>query len=274
VLSGVRVAVVVPAFNEERWLDGTLRAMPGFVDEIVVVDDGSADRTCEVARHAGGRVLLVRHPENCGVGAAIATGYRRARDRGAGVVAVMAGDGQMHPGDLERVALPVARGELDYVKGDRLRHPDVWRAMPRVRLAGILALTWLTRHAAGLPRLGDSQCGFTAISGRAIDALDLDALWPSYGYPNDLLGALAREGLRIGEVVVRPVYRGEASGLRPWHAATIGFVVARVAYRRLRGRGDALGPAAASPSPSAGARTSPADGRARPTSPRTLRARA
>jgi glycosyltransferase involved in cell wall biosynthesis len=210
--------------------------MPAFVDDILVVDDHSRDATAlEAARPRDARVEVIRHPENRGVGAAIVTGYRRARALGADVVAVMAGDGQMDPDDLARVALPVARAEADYVKGDRLSHPAVLRTMPPARLAGTAALAWLTRHAAGLPRLSDSQCGYTAISARALDALggDLDALWPRYGYPNDLLGALARRRLRIGEVTVRPVYRGEASGLRPWHLATIGYVIGRVAYRRM-----------------------------------------
>jgi hypothetical protein len=102
-------------------------------------------------------------------------------------------------------------------------------------MLGTAALAWLTRHAAGLERLEDSQCGFTAISSGALDALgpDLDALWPRYGFPNDLIGALARKGLRIGEAVVRPVYRGEASGLRPWHLATIGYLIGRIAWARL-----------------------------------------
>jgi hypothetical protein len=141
----------------------------------------------------------------------------------------------MHPDDLAPVVLPLLRGEADYVKGDRLAHPGVLGTMPAARVAGTAALAWLTRHAAGLPRLSDSQCGFTAISGEALDTLepDLDALWPRYGYPNDLIGAVARRGLRIAEVTVRPVYRGEASGLRPWHLATIGYVIGRVAYRRL-----------------------------------------
>lgn len=235
VLRGQRVAVVVPAFNEERWIGSALRAMPRFIDDIVVVDDASGDSTSDVAQAVGGRVRVVRHPENAGVGAAIVTGYRRAREGGADVVAVMAGDGQMHPDDLERLLDPVLRGELDYAKGDRTRHPDARRVMPPLRYAGGLALSWLTRHAAGLRELGDSQCGYTAISGASIDRLPLESLWPSYGYPNDLLGAVGRAGLRTGDVVVRPVYRGEASGLRPWHALTIGFVIARVAYRRLRG---------------------------------------
>ena len=235
-LEAARIAVVVPAHDEERWIAETVRRMPAFVDHVVVVDDASRDRTAlEAARPRDARVEVIRHRDNRGVGAAIVTGYRRARALGADVAAVMAGDGQMHPDDLAGVALPVIRGEADYVKGDRLGYPGVFRAMPPARLAGTALLAWLTRHAAGLERLSDSQCGFTAISARALDTLgqELDVLWPRYGYPNDLLGALARCGLRIGEAVVRPVYRGEASGLRPWHAATIGYVIGRVAYRRL-----------------------------------------
>jgi hypothetical protein len=150
------------------------------------------------------------------------------------VIAVMAGDGQMHPDDLHAVALPVARDEADYVKGNRLAYPGVYRTMPPARLAGTAALAFLTRHAAGLDRLADSQCGFTAISARAVAALgtDLDHLWPRYGYPNDLLGALARRGMRIDEAVVRPVYRGEASGLRAWHLGRIGWLIGRIAWRR------------------------------------------
>ncbi len=230
-----RVAVVVPAFHEERWIAETVRRMPAFVDHVVVVDDASADGTsAEAARSGDGRVEVIRHAVNRGVGAAIVTGYHRARQAGADVVAVMAGDGQMAPGDLAAVVLPVARGEADYVKGDRLSHPLV-RSMPAARRLGTAALAWLTRRAAGIEQLSDSQCGFTAISAGAIDALgaDLDRMWPRYGYPNDLLGALALRGLRIGEVTVRPVYRGEASGLRTWHLATIGYVVGRVAWRRV-----------------------------------------
>lgn len=236
-LESARIAVVVPAFNEARWITETVESMPAFVDRVIVVDDASSDATSALARAAGnGRAEVIRHEENRGVGAAIITGYRRARALDADIVAVMAGDGQMDPIDLPAVVRPVLRGDADYVKGNRLLHPGVFRAMPPARLAGTAALAWLTRLAAGLPSLGDSQCGYTAISAAAIDALDLDAIWPRYGYPNDLLGALARERLRVGEVVVRPVYRGEASGLRARHLATIGYLIGRVAYRRLAAR--------------------------------------
>ena len=235
-LESARLAVVVPAHNEELWIAETVRRMPPFVDDVIVVDDASRDATARAALAAGdARVEVIRHAENRGVGAAIVTGYRQASARGAHVIAVMAGDGQMHPDDLAAVALPVARDQADYVKGNRLAYPGAWRTMPPARLAGTAALAWLTRRAAGLERLSDSQCGFTAISARALHTLgaDLDAVWPRYGYPNDLLGALARRGLRIDEATVRPVYRGEASGLRAWHLATIGWLIGRIAWRRL-----------------------------------------
>jgi glycosyltransferase involved in cell wall biosynthesis len=234
VLESARIAVVVPAFNEARWIAETVESMPAFVDHVIVVDDASSDTTSAIARAAGdARTAVIRHAENRGVGAAIITGYRSARALGADVIAVMAGDGQMDPIDLPAIVKPILRGEADYVKGNRLRYPGVWRTMPTTRLAGTAVLAWLTWRAAGLPALGDSQCGYTAISAAAIDALDLDAIWPRYGYPNDLLGALARARLRVGEVVVRPVYRGEASGLRARHLVTIGYLIGRVAYRRL-----------------------------------------
>lgn len=236
-IESARIAVVVPCFNESGWIAETVETMPAFVDHILVVDDASSDTTSTVARAARSTcVEVIRHAENRGVGAAIITGYRRARALGADVVAVMAGDGQMDPADLPAVLRPILEGRADYVKGNRLLHPGVFRAMPKARLAGTAVLAWLTRHAAGLPSLGDSQCGYTAISAGAIDALDLDAIWPRYGYPNDLLGALARERLRVAEVVVRPVYRGEASGLRARHLVTIGYLIGRVAYRRLAAR--------------------------------------
>lgn len=233
-----KIAVVVPAYNEARFIVETLATMPAYVDHVVVVDDRSADETARLASAFGGRVEVVRHPDNRGVGAAIVTGYRRALAAGADVVAVMAGDGQMHPDDLSTVLAPVLEGRADYVKGDRLRHPAVGTTMPRHRYLATRVLSWLTARATGLASLSDSQSGFTAISREALAELDLSAVWPGYGYPNDLLGALAERDLRVQDVVVRPVYRGEASGLRPWHLAVVTALIGRVAYRRLTTSGD------------------------------------
>src|SRR6266540_1793376 len=97
----LRVAVVIPAFNEEAAIAQAIRSVPSFVDDVIVVDDASHDDTSlQAARAASDRVTVVRHEANRGVGAAIVTGYRRALALGADVAAVMAGDGQMDPADL------------------------------------------------------------------------------------------------------------------------------------------------------------------------------
>lgn len=208
----LRVAVVIPAFNEERAIGHAITTVPPFVDVVIVVDDASADATADRARAAaataGGdeRVIVVSHPHNRGVGAALVTGYRRALALGCDVAAVMAGDGQMDPRDLPAVLEPIAAGDADYVKGNRFLHPEVWTAMPPARIVGNLVLSAATRVTSGYRHVFDSQCGYTAISRRALDAIALDGLFPRYGYPNDLLSRLHVAGMRVIDVPVRPVY--------------------------------------------------------------------
>ncbi len=226
-----RLAVVVPAKNESRFIAEVVDTMPAYVDDLIVVDDGSTDDTASIARARG--AIVLRHEASRGVGGAIVAGYRRALALGASVVAVMAGDGQMAPDDLEKVVQPVASGLADYAKGDRFRHPEVTRTMPVLRHVVGRGLSVLTGVATGYRGLSDSQCGFTAISRAALESIDLDRVWTGYGYPNDLLGHLGRAGLRVVDVPVRPVYRGEASGLRPWHVAVIGGLIGKAAYLRV-----------------------------------------
>jgi len=238
---GRRVAVVIPAYNEADKIAATIRSVPGLVDHILVVDDGSRDGTAAVARRAGrrggGRVVeVIEHERNRGVGAAVATGYARALALGAQVTAVMAGDGQMDPADLTRLLAPVVAGEADYAKGNRFAWPDGWRRMPRARLVGNVALSLLTRLSTGYWRLFDSQCGYTAASRQALLAIDPARLFERYGYPNDLLARLGAAGARVVDVPVRPVY-GPAwrSGLRPARVALpIALVLLRAFGRRLR----------------------------------------
>jgi len=229
-----RIAVVVPAFNEENLIARTLRSIPSYVDEVIVVDDASTDGTAGIVRSLeDSRVRLVRHAQNEGVGTAIASGYRNAFDGDVDVCAVMAGDGQMHPEDLAAVLLPVLRGEADYVKGDRLSYPGAHRHMPWTRMLGNFVLALGTRLVTGLP-IHDSQCGYTALSKNAAKRLPLDQLWAGYGYPNDLLGMLAQQKMTVSEVTVRPVYADEQSGVRIYHALfVVPYVLFRVLVRRV-----------------------------------------
>jgi glycosyltransferase involved in cell wall biosynthesis len=227
---GLSVAVVIPAFNEEAAIARAVDVVPDWVDHVVVVDDASRDATAAVAaRRSGPRVEVVTHPENRGVGAAIVTGYRRVLAQGHDVAVVMAGDGQMDPADLPALLDPIADGRADYSKGNRFRHPDVWKVMPATRLLGNLVLSAATRLTSGYRDLFDSQCGYTAITRRALAAIDLDRLFPRYGYPNDLLARLHAARMRVTDVPVRPIY-GTAwkSGIRAQHVIyPITWVLAR-----------------------------------------------
>jgi glycosyltransferase involved in cell wall biosynthesis len=225
-LSERRIAVVIPAYCEARLIRRTLAGLPGFVDAIYVVDDASPDATAKEATASGDpRLRLIRHTKNRGVGAAIVTGYRAALAEHADVVAVMGGDAQMDPEELESVVGPVLAGQADYVKGNRFRSAER-RNMPFARRAAGRVLSALTRFASGL-KVGDSQCGYTAIGKHALYALPLAELWPRFGYPNDLLLLASRFGLRVEEVTVRPVYADEDSGVRPWHALLILWLILR-----------------------------------------------
>jgi glycosyltransferase involved in cell wall biosynthesis len=213
----LRVAVVIPAYNEERSVAATVRSVPAFVDHVLVIDDASTDRTFAEAGRARRRGLeVVRHKRNRGVGAAIETGYRRALALGVDAAAVMAGDGQMDPADLPGLLAPLEAGTADYVKGDRFRAPGLWQAMPPTRLVGNVLLSLATRVTSGYRHVFDSQCGYTAASRRALAVIDRAGMFPRYGYPNDLLARLNAARLRVEDVPVRAVYGPHwRSGIRP-----------------------------------------------------------
>ncbi|HEY0250624.1 MAG TPA: glycosyltransferase family 2 protein [Kofleriaceae bacterium] len=201
----LRVGAVIPAFNETRAIAKTVATIPDFVDRTIVVDDCSTDDTAERARVNPDTVVL-RHPENRGVGAAISTGYRYVLEHELDVAVVLAGDGQMDPRDLPALLDPIAAKLADYVKGNRFLHPDIWREMPATRIVGNLLLSAATRVTSGYHHVFDSQCGYTAIHRDALAKLELDSMWSRYGYPNDLLSRLHVHDLRVVDVPVRPIY--------------------------------------------------------------------
>jgi len=221
-LEGKTIAVVVPAYNEERLIARAVAQIPAFVDHVIVVDDASTDGTVAALAASPSRpgCELVRHGENRGVGGAIVTGYERSLRLGADVTVVMAGDAQMDPADLPRLVAPVVAGDADYTKGDRLAWPGVFHAMPLVRFLGNHALTRLTRLSSGYAEVRDSQCGYTAIGRAALARLDLAAVHTRYGYPNDLLAHLQSLGARLAQIPVRPIYGEEVSGIS-WFTALV-----------------------------------------------------
>jgi glycosyltransferase involved in cell wall biosynthesis len=242
-----KIAVVVPAHNESRLIARAVAVVPDFVDDIIVVDDASDDGTSDVLKREVKRPGLhfLRHEVNLGVGGAIVSGYRQALGLGADIVVVMAGDAQMDPADLPRLITPIITGDADYSKGDRLSWPGVATEMPIVRYFGNHALTRLTRFTSGYRQLRDSQCGYTAVSARALNRINLQGLYQRYGFPNDLLAHLKSANVRLAQVQVRPIYGSEQSEIS-WFTAFVR--VPLVLMRSFAGRrrrqmfSDKLGP--------------------------------
>jgi len=231
-------AVVIPSYNASRTVGPVVRRIPAFVRHIVVVDDGSADDTAEIlAALDEPRLVVLRHAVNRGVGAAIVSGYREALRLGAGIVAVMGADDQMDPDELADLVAPVAAGETDYAKGNRFLAGLAFGEMPFVRWVGNVMLSWLSKPATGYWGVFDSQCGYTAISARALRRLPLDDIYPRYGFPNDMLLRLNLMGATVAERPVTPIYHPHRSHLRVWLVAgPLAWLLARLFVRRLAHR--------------------------------------
>jgi glycosyltransferase involved in cell wall biosynthesis len=210
------VCVVVPAYNEEKLISRVIETMPEYVDKIVVVDDKSIDKTTEIvskyAADSKGRVILIEHEQNQGVGGAIVSGYKWARDNKIDATAVMAGDAQMDPEDLPDLLDPVVEGRIDYAKGNRLFTGNAWQIIPKIRYLGNSYLSLLTKIASGYWHVADSQTGYTVINLKALQMLDLDKIYKRYGMPNDLLVKLNVYNFKVSDIPVKPVYNiGEKS---------------------------------------------------------------
>ena len=212
------IGVAVPAYNEEKLIAKTLQSIPSLVDKIIVVDDKSKDHTVGIVKkimEEDGRIILIQHDLNQGVGGAIATGYKKAVELEIDVTAVMAGDNQMDPSDLANILTPVAEGIVDYTKGNRLFQGDAWKMIPHYRYLGNSFLSLLTKIASGYWHIADSQTGYTAVSLNVLKRLNLDSIYKRYGMPNDMLIKLNEYDFRVRDIHIRPVYNiGEKSGIK------------------------------------------------------------
>ncbi len=236
-LSGKTIAVVVPAYNEELLIAKTLTTMPEFVDNILVINDASKDNTRQIIADLAlndERIELINHEVNKGLGQSLIDGYLHARDKELDVIAVMAGDAQMSPDDLERVTEPVVNEHVDYVKGNRLFVSDVAEHMPLHRLVGNAGLTILTKFATGYWHVVDPQCGYTAISRYALSHIPIEQMVKGYGYNADLLNMLNILNMRVADVEVQPVYGEEQSKIKLHkYIPSVSYLLVRLFFRRL-----------------------------------------
>lgn len=214
-IEGRTLAVVIPAYQAETAVRDVIRRIPPCVDWIIVTDDASIDGTATALKQISDpRVCLLRHEQNTGVGGAMVTGFRKALELQADLIAKIDADGQMDPTYLDRFALAAVRFQCDYVKANRFGHIENLPAMPWTRLTGNLLLTFLTKFASGYWNVFDPQNGYVMITRRMLKRLDLKRLDRGYFFENSMLIHLNVMRAKIGEIYLPARYAGENSSLR------------------------------------------------------------
>lgn len=203
------IAVVVPAYDEERLIGKVISTMPDFVDKIIIINDGSSDNTKSIIEEfmkTKKNIVLINHSKNQGLGKSLIVGYLKSLELGMDITAVMAGDAQMDPADLPKVITPVADKKVDYAKGNRLLIENEIQSMPKYRFLGNSILTLLTKFATGYWHIIDPQCGYTAISNKALESINIKQMKKGYGYNAYLLYLLNMKNYKVQDVEVKPIY--------------------------------------------------------------------
>jgi glycosyltransferase involved in cell wall biosynthesis len=208
------IALVVPAYNEERLIKPTLENVPELVDRVYVVDDGSKDKTAFVIKRImqkDKRIILLSHPKNLGLGQAIITGYKRAFADNMDITVVVGGDYQMDLGEVKNFLDPIVDNVADFTKGNRFLFSDTMKKkMPFTRLLGNTMLSFITKMSTGYWKIFDSNDGYTAISHDALGRISWDQAWKWYGYNGDWMARFNVANIRIKDIPRKPIYlKGE-----------------------------------------------------------------
>ncbi|MFC1809037.1 glycosyltransferase family 2 protein [Candidatus Omnitrophota bacterium] len=207
---GKSISLVIPAYNEEKLIEPTLKEVPHYVDKIYVVDDNSTDATCDKVKQCATtdeRITLIQHEQKSGPGQGIITGYHASMQEGWDIIAVVGGDNQMPLDELPRLLHPLLEGKADYAKGNRfMDEGNAFTDMPKIRLLGNTIISLLTKISSGCYSIFDVVDGFTAITKEAAHSINWDVAWKGYGYPMDFLMRLNVKGFRVVDVPRRAIY--------------------------------------------------------------------
>lgn len=225
----INVIAGMPAFNEEKFIARTIIGAQEFVDQVVVVDDGSTDKTLEIAKNLG--AIVVCHKQNCGYGAAIRSIFEKARDLHVDALVIIDSDGQHDPKDIEALVERLGQGDVDVVSGSRFV-PGKKQNIPKYRIFGMKVLDRFTQ-VAGAQQNTDSQSGFRAYNKRAINAIQISGNGMSAG--SEILIQIAEKELKMAEVPIEVRYDIEETSSQ--NPVTHGFsviynIIGLISYRR------------------------------------------
>ncbi len=228
---GKKLAVIIPALNEEKLIKSTLSGIPEYVDKIIVIDDFSTDKTVDMIMELAKqdkRIELIRHEKTHGAGGAIISGFKIALlDEAVELISIMDGDDQMRPKHLPELLNPIVEGKTEFTKGNRLK-PSHWKGMSKFRLFGNLLLSLLNKKISGYWAIEDPQNGYVGLSAAFLRRMDLDSLYKGYAFENDFMIKANVANVRMQNVLIPAYYAEEQSKLKygpfitstSWHLLT------------------------------------------------------
>ncbi len=224
-VDGLRIICAIPCLNTERCISGIVSQVKKSVPDVIVIDDGSIDRTAIEAEMAG--ALVISHSVNRGPGAATRSCFEEARRRDSHILVTLDGDGQHNPDEIMQILEPIRDGEADIVIGSRFLKCN--GTMPRYRKLGIKLITLLYNLGANT-KLTDAQACFRAYGKRALDSLAITD--DGFGFSVEVLVQARRKHLNIKEVPISCAYQGDCHSLNPLlHGMTVAFAVLRFRFR-------------------------------------------
>lgn len=205
--SSQNITVILPAYNEEVSIGSIVLLARQYADRVIVIDDGSSDRTAKIAAKAGAEVIV--HPLNMGKGMAFKTGFSAAE--GADIIVTMDSDGQHNPADIPQLVAPILRGEADMVNGSRYLNFRITDT-PAYRRVGQAILDKATLMNSGI-KITDSQSGFRAFAASTKDFFRFNA--HGMAIESEMLADAGRHGLRVKEVLIGVRYDVDCSTEHP-----------------------------------------------------------
>jgi len=216
------IAVVIPTYRAQNHILEVIAGIPEIVNHIIIVDDKCPEKSGQLVESLMPdvlhRITLVYHTFNQGVGGAMITGYKKALEMNSDIILKMDSDGQMDPKYIPYLIEPIIKNKAGYAKGNRFVDFKALREMPRLRLLGNSALSFLVKACSGYWNIMDPTNGFTAISRTTLDKINLDKISKRYFFESDMLINLNIHNTIIKDVPIPAFYGNEKSSLSISHS--------------------------------------------------------
>jgi dolichol-phosphate mannosyltransferase len=212
----MRVGVVIPCYRVKNHIQGVLATIPDFVDRIYVVDDACPEQTGAFVKNSSKdpRVYVISHEKNQGVGGAVISGYKQAKDGGMDIIVKLDGDGQMDASHILSLIRPILSGKADYTKGNRFYNLETLKSMPTVRIFGNAVLSFMNKLSTGYWDIFDPTNGFTAIHRNLITLIPWHKVSNRYFFESDVLFRLNTFRSVVVDVPMPAQYGDENSNMK------------------------------------------------------------